>query len=126
MSHRDDCPSRYEAERRGERDYERNGYRSYSTPYDSRFDDEGCPEAQRAYLDGQRHAEYRAEEEAAEQHAAERRRQQAEYERQQYQEYEQQLQWAEHEQWANEQLEQADVACPDCGESRRCRCAGGE
>lgn len=83
MSHRDDCMSRREAERRGERDYEYRGYRSYSAPDEIR----GCPEAERAYQDGQRYAEYRAEEEAAEQRAAERRRQEREYQEQQYQEY---------------------------------------
>ena len=66
MSHRDDCPSRYEARRRGERDYEDRGYRSYRTPYDSHFGEEGCPEAKRAYEEGQRHAEYRAEQESEE------------------------------------------------------------
>lgn len=75
MSHRDDCPSRGEAERRGERDYERRGYRSYSGPEEY----EDCREAQRYYQDGQRRAEYRAEEEAEHERAV--RRSQAQRER---------------------------------------------
>ena len=66
MSHRDDCPSEYEARRQGRRDYENNGYVRYSTPYDE------CDEAREAYMRGQRAAEHVAEEEAAERRAQER------------------------------------------------------
>lgn len=76
MSHRYDCPTDYEARRRGKIDYERRGYRSYYAPDEIR----DCPEAERAYQDGQRQAEYRAEEEAAERRAEGRRR----HEREQY------------------------------------------
>lgn len=67
MSHRWDCPSRWEAERQGERDYERRGYRTYEPQYD-------CREANRAYEDGQILAEHRAEEAAYEEQLAQQRR----------------------------------------------------
>lgn len=67
MSHRWDCPSEWEARLAGEHSYERSGYRSYYTP--ERFED--CEDAARAYHDGQRAAERRAEE-RAEQEAWER------------------------------------------------------
>lgn len=62
MSHRDDCPDRWEARREGERAVERGwGHYSSSNPYRSGSDHE-CPEASRAWEDGRRAAEYRAEE----------------------------------------------------------------
>lgn len=72
MSHRDDCPSRWEAERRGERDQEWGRSRS-SNPYEDYYHrDEGCPEAAGAWRDGYRRAE-RREEERQEEEAAHRR-----------------------------------------------------
>ena len=71
MSHSWDCPSTYEARRRGERDYENRGYASHRTPYD-----DDCREARDAYIRGQRNAEYdahRAEDERREREAAQRR-----------------------------------------------------
>lgn len=108
MSHRDDCPSRYEAERRGELDYENRGYRNYSTPYDGHGFDHGCPEAQRAYLDGNRRAEFRAQEKAAERHSAEaaRYQRQQEEQRRDEQQYEQER---EDEQLYYERLEFEDA-----------------
>ena len=94
MSHRDDCPDRWEARREGERAFER-GYGS--NPYRG---DEGCPEAEQAWRSGyyaaesaererheeeywdRRRAEARAEEEACEARMMEEAQAQAEYERQ--------------------------------------------
>ncbi len=74
MSHRDDCPSEWEARRRGERDYEDRGYRSYHTPYDGQ-----CEEAVEAYRRAQRSAEYDAQDRAEAREAHRRAVQQREY-----------------------------------------------
>lgn len=72
MGHRWDCPSRYEAEREGERAQEWGRSRS-SNPHESIWGpDEGCPEAADAWRDGYRRAEMR-EEEQREEAAAEQR-----------------------------------------------------
>lgn len=76
MSHRWDCPTRWEAEREGERAHE-YGRGQYSNPYDERNlssweRDRACPDAERAWDDGYRRAMYRAEEEAEERAAARR------------------------------------------------------
>jgi len=72
MSHRDDCPTRWEAERKGERDFEWGRSRS-SNPYETiSYRDEGCPEAADAWRSGYRRAEFRAEEQREEE-AARRR-----------------------------------------------------
>lgn len=73
MSHHWNCPDRWQAMREGERAQE-SGRGRYSNPYDERslpsWDrDRACPDAARAWDDGHRRAEYRAEE-AAEQRAA--------------------------------------------------------
>lgn len=73
MSHRDDCPDRWEARRQGERAFER-GYGS--NPYRSRLGEDGCPDAEREWRSGYYAAERRAEEERAEM-AADRRRAEA-------------------------------------------------
>ena len=76
MSHRDDCPSRWEAERQGERAQEWGRSRS-SNPHESLWPDEGCPEAAEAWRSGYRRAEMRDEEqreEEAARHRAEMRR----------------------------------------------------
>ena len=80
MSHRWDCPTPWEAEREGERAYER-GRSSWSNPYDDRnsFDRHPCHEAERSWDRGYRYAERRHEEEVIEQRAAERRRQEREW-----------------------------------------------
>lgn len=76
MSHRDDCPSRWDAEREGRRAFEWGRSRS-SNPHESIWHDEGCPEAADAWRSGYRRAEMCAEEEreeeAARQRAAARR-----------------------------------------------------
>lgn len=77
MSHRSDCPSRWDAEREGERAYEWGRSRS-SNPHESIWGrDEGCEEAADAWRSGYRRAEMREEEEreeeAARQRAAARR-----------------------------------------------------
>ena len=76
MSHRDDCPSQWDAEREGERAQEYGRSRS-SNPHESIWHDEGCPEAAEAWRSGYRRAEMREEEqreEEAAQQRAERRR----------------------------------------------------
>lgn len=76
MSHRWDCPTRWEAEREGERAQEWGRSRS-SNPHESLWQDEGCPEAAEAWRAGYRRAEIREEEqreEEAAQHRAEMRR----------------------------------------------------
>ena len=58
MSHRHDCPDRWEARREGERASER-GYGCYSNPYADRYHDgRGCEEAERNWEEGYRQAEY--------------------------------------------------------------------
>lgn len=80
MSHRDDCPTGWEARRHGERAYER-GYGS--NPYRGGSGEEGCDEAEREWRRGYNAAERRAEEqhakEAAARRRAEARRQDEEY-----------------------------------------------
>lgn len=71
MSHRDSCPPRWEAEREGERSFER-GYGS--NPYRDSWGDRRCPDAERNWDYGYRAAERRAEEEALHQHQIQRRR----------------------------------------------------
>lgn len=66
MSHRSDCPTRWEAEREGERAQEWGRSRS-SNPHESIWGrDEGCPEAADAWRDGYRRAEIREEEQREE------------------------------------------------------------
>lgn len=83
MSHRRDCPTKWEAERRGERD-QGYGTPSYSNPYSRQpFERDYCREAERSWEDGHRMAQHREEERQQEerrtQQAADRRRQQEEY-----------------------------------------------
>ena len=95
MSHRENCPSRWEAEREGERAQEWGRSRS-SNPHESLWRDEGCPEAAEAWRSGYRRAEMREEEqreEEAARHRAEVRRayeldEEAYYMEQQRQQYE--------------------------------------
>lgn len=62
MSHRDSCPSRYEAEREGERAQE-HGDGRWRNPYDERYGNaEACEEASEAWSSGYRRAAYREEE----------------------------------------------------------------
>lgn len=101
MSHQWDCPTDYEARRRGARDYEDHGYRSYRGPYD-------CDEANDAYLRGQRSAEYEAER-RAEEEAYERRRQECIAE-QQREAYYEELRW-------QQERENEDQWIVDCYEA---------
>lgn len=71
MSHRDNCPDRWEAEREGRRAFEFGRSRS-SNPHESIWQDEGCPEAADAWRSGYRRAEMRAEDEQAEEAARQR------------------------------------------------------
>ena len=73
MSHRDDCPSRWEAERQGERAQEWGRSRS-SNPHESLWMNEGCPEAAEAWGSGYRRAEMREEEQREENAARHRAR----------------------------------------------------
>lgn len=98
MSHRWDCPTRWEAERQGARDADRGAGR-YSNPYD-RYHGNHCPEAERAWEDGHRAEERRAEERRDE----ERAERQREHMRRQ-QEYE----WQMEEDRAAYEREQADA-----------------
>jgi hypothetical protein len=91
-----DCPSPSEARRAGERDYEYNGYRTYTPKYE-------CDEANSAYRLGQASAEMQAEEESAARAAAENR----EYERQAAESaYYDWMQQAEYERYMQAQFEQ--------------------
>ena len=81
MSHRWDCPTRWQAEREGERAFERGSGR-WNNPYDrQRFERDNCREAQRSWEDGHRQAERRAEEQAIERRQSERREQEREWAR---------------------------------------------
>ncbi len=108
MSHRWDCPSRWDAEREGERAFERGAAR-WSNPYDD-WAGNGCREAERHWEDGyraaERQAEYRAEEARAERAAAERRewaRQEAAAEEEYY--WRQQQEEEEAEYWRQQEAE---------------------
>ena len=83
MTHRDDCPDRWEARREGERAFE-YGHGSWSNPYKSdSFGDGGCREAEREWEDSYRSARYdseRREEQLADERAAHRRAQEREQE----------------------------------------------
>lgn len=76
MSHRRDCPDRWEAERQGERAFEWGRSRS-SNPHESMWPGEGCDEAADAWRSGYRRAgireEEQREEDAARHRAAMRR-----------------------------------------------------
>jgi hypothetical protein len=86
MSHRDNCPDRWEARREGERAQE-NGYGSFRNPYGG-YGDDACPEAESAWRSGWYNAERRQEEreaEAAHERAVRRRiDEEAEYEQSLY------------------------------------------
>lgn len=71
MSHRDDCPDRYEAEREGRRAFA-NGRSRSSNPHESIWFEEGCREAADAWRTGYRRAEMRAEDEREEETARQR------------------------------------------------------
>lgn len=109
MSHRWDCPTDYEARRRGEDMFNR-GYGSYSNPYRDSFGEEHCPEAeqnwQRGYRDAERRDEERREEERIiEMQREHRRQEEARYnEAMEAQYYEQQM--AEQEQQPEETQEE--------------------
>ncbi len=119
MSHRDTCPSRWEAEREGERAQE-HGYGRFRNPYDEHYgNDRACEEASEAWRDGYRRAECREEEqreeEAAQARAARHRAElQAEedYAYQQAEAYAQEQQYYEERdraQWEAEQAESVDA-----------------
>lgn len=86
MSHRWDCPTRWEAEREGQRAFER-GEGSWRNPYNGDWHNgrlgDGCEDAERAWRDGHRGAERREEERQEEQRIEQRRemhrREEAEY-----------------------------------------------
>lgn len=105
MSHRWDCPDRWEAERRGERDYEWGHSRS-SNPYDDYFHPENaCDEAAAAWRDGYRRAEYREEERREEEAAMERAaRHRAELQAEEDYYYEAAQREAEERRWYEEQI----------------------
>ena len=94
MSHRWDCPDRWEAERQGERAFDSGRSRS-ANPHESLWHDEGCPEAADFWRSGYRRAELREEErreeERREEEAAQRRaeRQRAELQAEEDNDYEQ-------------------------------------
>jgi hypothetical protein len=94
MSHRWNCPTRWEAERQGERAYER-GEGSWRNPYREEWGRDHCEDAERAWRDGHRNAERHEEERRAEQRQQERRQreqqEQWDYERQQSEAYFDQL-----------------------------------
>lgn len=100
MSHRWDCPTRWEAEREGERAYERG---SWSNPYERKpFEDDHCREAERSWEDGRRYAERRHEEQQAEERAS----RQAAQRRQWAQEEEEASYWRQQEEEHNRQMEE--------------------
>lgn len=71
MSHRWNCPDRRDAERDGERAYDR-GVSRLRNPYDTFDPRERCDEAVDAWRDGYRRAEMRDEEEREENAARQR------------------------------------------------------
>jgi hypothetical protein len=72
MSHRDECPTDYEARRQGERAYER-GDGSWRNPYRDDYSGERCEDAERYWRRGYEAAEQRHEEQMAEERSAQRR-----------------------------------------------------
>lgn len=108
MSHRDTCPSRWEAERQGERDYEWGRSRS-SNPHEDRYhSEEGCPVAAEAWRSGYRHAEIR-EEEHREEAAAQRRAEMQRAERQAEEDYAYEMSAREYHEFQEEQQESAEA-----------------
>lgn len=96
MSHRDSCPTDWEARREGERAFDR-GYGS--NPYRGGYGEDRCEEAERAWRRGysaaeERHSEERAAERAAQRRAYERVDEDAYYAEQERRYYDEQL-WAE-------------------------------
>ena len=107
MSHRDDCPTDWEARREGERAYER-GYGS--NPYRGNgWDERSCPEAERAFDYGRRQAEYRHEEQMAEERSERRRAEARREEQEQEDAYYQQMM----EQQYQEQQQQPEEPPPE-------------
>lgn len=88
MSHRDDCPSRWEAERKG-RDAAHRHYSSYDNPYRDQYGNEqACPEAESAWSYGLNRERDRMEDERREEQEREWAAQRAaEYQRQSEQDY---------------------------------------
>jgi hypothetical protein len=87
MTHREDCPTPYEARREGERAFE-NGRGSYSNPYRDDYARDTCPDAEREWSYGFRDAERRRDEEreqeSREADCARRAQEEREWEEQQY------------------------------------------
>lgn len=110
MSHRDSCPPRWEAERQGERAFER-GYGS--NPYRGDFHDEGCPEAERAWRSGfygaERREEERREEERIERQRHEARRAQRDHEAEQEAAYYEDMQQQQYDEY-QAQMEEEERA----------------
>jgi hypothetical protein len=93
--HSDDCPTSYEARRRGERDFERGNWRN---PYKGSWGDDGCHEAAREWDCAYRRAEYREEERQAEEAAQACRERQRLEEQAYYRQMEEEQMQAAHEQ----------------------------
>lgn len=99
MSHRWDCPTRWNAERQGERAFER-GDGSWSNPYARQPGQwDNCRDAERAWEDGRRSAERREEE-----HRIEARQQRQRAEQRQWEE---QARWAERQQYEEDRQYEA-------------------
>ena len=91
MSHRWDCPTDYEARRRGERAFER-GDGSWRNPYKEQIGEQSCSEAEENWQRGYRAAERREEEHIAELHREQRRQEESRYnEAMEQQQYEQRM-----------------------------------
>jgi hypothetical protein len=99
MGHRWDCPTRWEAERQGERAFER-GYGS--NPYRETWGETHCCEAERSWEDGRRAAELRDEERRSEERAAHRRREAREMEEAYYRQLDEEQMQRAYEQEAND------------------------
>lgn len=92
MSHRDDCPTRLDVERRADSDFRWSGYKSYAP---SEYDQ--CDEAQRDYEYEMSRLREREEQEIAEQRAAQRRREEEDMMRAEWARREEQAYWEEEE-----------------------------
>jgi len=106
MSHRDNCPTRWQAEREGQDAFARGAGR-YSNPYDrSHGGSDHCRDADRAWEDGHRQAERHAEEEAIQRRQDQRRAQEREWARQK----EEASYWRQQEEEQAQQMEEEYAA----------------
>lgn len=98
MSHRWDCTPTWKARREGEDAYQRHTP-SWDNPHARKpFENDHCREAERAWEDGRRMAELRAEEDRREERHREQRAREEQWRRE-----EREAQWAEEQRQSDEQ-----------------------